>query len=1163
VQWNQIGPAPLQIEANQNYQGSGPDSGQIVDIAIDPRNSNDDVIFVATNDGGIWKSTDGGDTWAPKTDFPDSLSMGAVTLDAANKSIVYAGTGNDFNNGYVKAIGVYVSTDDGETWSLTPGSSRLSGLNIIRMVSPEANTLVVATNGGLFRSTDGGANWESIPGANTPAAADGGCQCGYDQTIGVDPNNANILYIGFQQFYKSTNALAAAASVSFANISANQVHWDHHAIAFGQETASPTAVFVGQDGGIAKTTNGGGAWTNINGPAGGANALATNLFRGIGVGSSTNRQYTYGGNQDTGTNEFRPGFTAQTWHLGIDGDGGTVAVDPCDPTHVVGQDDACFIETKNSGTNWNFPAVFPNYTGLYAFSSFQTVAFDPTCDNTVYVAVETQATAPKSNCVNDQPSTHDLYQSKDNGVSHTKISIFPNPITTIATVKIDPNTVWVGLSDGTLQFTTNALSGSSSIWQTTTNPAAIAGQPVTGVAIDPTNTQTVVVVYPGFSGIDPDLAPTKHVFMTTDGGTTWTDISGVINGGSNNVPDLPLHSVVIDPSTSPHTIVVASDAGVMQSADLGNTWQVLGVGMPTVEVTSLALDSGANPPLLRAGTYGRSVFELGPATTGLLAVNANLNFAQVCGGTSATEIVTLYNVGPADLHVSSFARISGSTDFTIISGPSLPVTISPDSSVSFTIQFSPTGTGTESAIFQINSDDPITPMKQLTATATVATPQIATLIASGGDFGDTCLGSFTDLNLTISNSGQCPLTVSSVSSPDAEFETAITISYPLTIAAGGTLAVPLRFKPTTLGGPKTTTISVASNDPLNPVASVSVIGNAPSGTVAVTGSPAFGDVCAPSNPTQSLAINNVGKCNLDITSASVTCADFTLVNNPFPATISHDSHVDETVKWTPTSGGSKSCNLVINTDDPANPTVTVALSGDTPPVNISVPSAGLTFPPTVIQNSGNCQTTLGAPITNAGKCGLQVNSVGLSGPSAGQYGVTGLSALPVTVPAGGQLGSGDMEAIFKPNLPLARTDTANLDVTYVSDPITSATTLVSVPMCGEATYRGIRVLVTQGGVPVATVRRIKLWAVISKDEDEPRILLQNQKNLPLQSVTGAAPCPSFQFHVEYGTVAHQIQLKPGNYLLQVTIKVGKKKMRKLVKLNLGTCDFDQQVTVAF
>lgn len=122
------------------------------------------------------------------------------------------------------------------------------------------------------------------------------------------------------------------------------------------------------------------------------------------------------------------------------------------------------------------------------------------------------------------------------------------------------------------------------------------------VAFDPTCDNTVYV------GVETQAT---HVFMTTDDGATWTDISGVINGGSGNLPDLPLHSVVIDAGTSPHTIVVASDAGVMQSADLGNTWQVLGARMPTVEVTSLALDSGANPPLLRAGTYGRSVFELG------------------------------------------------------------------------------------------------------------------------------------------------------------------------------------------------------------------------------------------------------------------------------------------------------------------------------------------------------------------------------------------------------------------------------------------------------------------------------------------------------------------------------------------------------------------------
>ena len=75
------GPAPLRIDHEQNFQGAGPDSGEVVDIAIDPRNATDNVIYIATNDGGIWKSTDGGTSWKPETDYLLSLSMGAVTLD--------------------------------------------------------------------------------------------------------------------------------------------------------------------------------------------------------------------------------------------------------------------------------------------------------------------------------------------------------------------------------------------------------------------------------------------------------------------------------------------------------------------------------------------------------------------------------------------------------------------------------------------------------------------------------------------------------------------------------------------------------------------------------------------------------------------------------------------------------------------------------------------------------------------------------------------------------------------------------------------------------------------------------------------------------------------------------------------------------------------------
>src|SRR5579872_138590 len=75
VQWNQIGPAPEEIDENDCCQGNGPDSGQVVDVAIDPRGSTDQIVFIATQDGGIWQSTDGANTWRTTTDFLNSLSM--------------------------------------------------------------------------------------------------------------------------------------------------------------------------------------------------------------------------------------------------------------------------------------------------------------------------------------------------------------------------------------------------------------------------------------------------------------------------------------------------------------------------------------------------------------------------------------------------------------------------------------------------------------------------------------------------------------------------------------------------------------------------------------------------------------------------------------------------------------------------------------------------------------------------------------------------------------------------------------------------------------------------------------------------------------------------------------------------------------------------------
>jgi hypothetical protein len=100
-------------------------------------------------------------------------------------------------------------------------------------------------------------------------------------------------------------------------------------------------------------------------------------------------------------------------------------------------------------------------------------------------------------------------------------------------------------------------------------------------------------------------ASSQHVFLTTNNGGSWIDISG-------DLPDLPVHDVVFDPFTSPRSIIIATDAGVLRTLNPGPAarWQLLARGLPIVNVTSLAIYSDVRRARLRAGTWGRSVWEL-------------------------------------------------------------------------------------------------------------------------------------------------------------------------------------------------------------------------------------------------------------------------------------------------------------------------------------------------------------------------------------------------------------------------------------------------------------------------------------------------------------------------------------------------------------------------
>ena len=158
-------------QAALNWQLAGPTNipGRVTDIAVDPTDSS--IIYVASAGAGVFKTTNLGQTWKPVFDEIGTYSMGAVTVDPNNPSVVYAGTGEI--NGRVQTYdgtGLYKSTDAGETWTFS-GLPQSYGIGRILVDPNNSNIVYAAVMGrlwepnperGLYRSTDAGATWQLV-----------------------------------------------------------------------------------------------------------------------------------------------------------------------------------------------------------------------------------------------------------------------------------------------------------------------------------------------------------------------------------------------------------------------------------------------------------------------------------------------------------------------------------------------------------------------------------------------------------------------------------------------------------------------------------------------------------------------------------------------------------------------------------------------------------------------------------------------------------------------------------------------------------------------------------------------------------------------------------------------------------------------------------------
>lgn len=614
-------------------------------IAVNP--SNPDLVLAAAQLGiegpteGIYCSADGGATWVNL--FPDEM---ATFVGFASPTVAYAAFGQPFGsspfaphgNGIYKGTFSSTSSCSATFTSVTTGLPAQSSMGRIEMgISPnfasdktiyasiaDASTASSA-NLGVWVTNNGGTSWN-------PTQAPDICQqqCWYDNVLKVDPNNKNIVYFGGsavtdingnpQWVMRTTNGGSSWSTVIPNQLGPGLPHVDTHALAFVKSSSTgKVRLYMGNDGGIWRTDDAEAAtvqWTNLND----STLTLTQFYPTISLHTST-PSVAFGGTQDNSSQQLAtpPSWVVNTGtfqtpsgtlQAEVCGDGTSTAVDPNVPSTV-------YISCQFTSVNASYQtgaagSFFPATNGIdptQAAGFVPPLVADPNQPNVVYFGAE------------------QIYQSVDAANSWTAISPFlggnGNNLTALAIGAQNSSVIYAGTNDGLVFVATGFTNGNLTGFQNFL-PTNSQARGVTAIAVDPSDTtgMTAYASFTGFSYVGTDALnpnvtisdPAGHIFKTTNGGQTWTDIScssttNCSQPTPTDLPNIPVNDVVVDPDV-PNTIYAATDLGVYTTTCTATpcTWSTLGTGLPHVAVLSMRLHEASRT--LRAATHGRGAWDL-------------------------------------------------------------------------------------------------------------------------------------------------------------------------------------------------------------------------------------------------------------------------------------------------------------------------------------------------------------------------------------------------------------------------------------------------------------------------------------------------------------------------------------------------------------------------
>jgi hypothetical protein len=561
-----------------------------------------------------------------------------------------------------------------------------------------------------------------------------------------------------------------------------------------------------------------------------------------------------------------------------------------------------------------------------------------------------------------------------------------------------------------------------------------------------------------------------------------------------------------------------------------------------------------------------------------IRVSAPTSYGTVCPGSFKDILVTIFNVGGGPLEVHAVEIISGAPEFQVLIPPVQPFMVQPGSLVYVTVRFTPLTPGMHTGTVRIRSNDMDEPEILEPLMGRGGAPEIVATLEGNMDFGDVCLRSFRDLNVQLTNTGTCDLSILNVTrvSGSAEFKLPGVLTFPLVIPPSTSIDVPIRYEPGNYGSDGAM-FKVTSDDPVNGTISFPTTGNSPAPQLEISPCPVeFGEVCPDDAAAHEkiVFICNTGMCPILIPANGIRFEPPTTefeVMGPvnYPISIAAGSECYPlTIRFTPTSAGDKSATLLVEGENGITQSCTVTGTLVSLEGGLSV-TRRLAFPPTVISSNGPCGSELHLAITNVlQNCSIPVTGLTITGPDAGAFRIVGAGigdpagTLPAALLPGEELGDGALKVRFEPTQLVAkRFMTAQVNVTYITDAAADPPveeTLV-VPMAGEPTQTGMRILITSLGVPVTDVARIQVRSATG-----PQTFyrpLQKLKNVA--GPAGFEDVLGFQYHTEFGGISSPNQRLTGNYRVTATIRVGRMLKTRYVNFSVDTCTFNDTLKINF